>query len=281
VKLAVSNIAWPAEADERVAELLVRKGVRAVEVAPGKIRPNAADITPGDAADYRRSWELRGVRIVAMQALLFGRLDLTVFGEAAVRGRTLAHLTHLIAVAEMLGARVLVFGSPKNRLVGTMPADEARAIAVEFFGRLGEEAARRGGVFCIEPNPAPYGGDFVTTVAEAVELVRAVNHPGFAVHLDAGGMALGNDLDPATIARSRPRHFHVSEPHLQPVPATAPHAFLAGQLHGMGYDGYCSIEMRQADGDWLGRLETAVDFAAATYGLPLAAERVGRSAASG
>ena len=45
----------------------------------------------------------------------------------------------------------------------------------------------------MEANPPEYGADFVTRAAEAIELVKAVNHPGFRLHLDTGCMTLAND----------------------------------------------------------------------------------------
>jgi len=75
-RLAVSNIAWEPHEDDAVAEVLRREGVAGVEIAPTKWRPTPYDATPEDIADFRRSWEARGLQIVSLQSLLFGRSDL-------------------------------------------------------------------------------------------------------------------------------------------------------------------------------------------------------------
>ena len=58
----------------------VEKGVRGVEIAPTKWRARPFDASADEIAEYRRSWEDRGLRIVSLQSLLFGRL-----GSATVR----------------------------------------------------------------------------------------------------------------------------------------------------------------------------------------------------
>lgn len=250
MKLAVSNIAWPREQDAAVAEVLVEHGVTGIEVAPTKVRPNPLEATDDEIAAYRRFWNDRGIEIVAAQALLFGRPDLTLFESAETRVRTLEYLTGIVRFCARLGAGSFVFGSPKNRRVGGLPAASARGVAAEFFGRLGEAAHRAGAAVVMEANPPEYGADFVTRAAEAVELVRAVSHPGFRLLLDTGCMTLAGDAIPATLAEGLPllRHFHVSEPNLDP-PGTSgrvDHRAFAEELANRGYSGWVSLEVRES-----------------------------------
>jgi D-psicose/D-tagatose/L-ribulose 3-epimerase len=57
--------------------------------------------------------------VFAAQALLFGRRDLTLFDDADTRQRTLDYLCIMVRVCARLGARALVFGSPKNAIERT------------------------------------------------------------------------------------------------------------------------------------------------------------------
>src|SRR6185437_14047549 len=115
-----------------------------------------------------------------------------------------------------LGAHVLVFGSPKNRLRGDLPLDSAISIACDFFQELGDAAASHGVSLCIEANPAAYGCDFVTTTAEAADLCRRVNHPAIRVNGDLGGMTMSGETPAQALenAGSYIGHFHASEPQL-------------------------------------------------------------------
>ncbi|HMA24546.1 MAG TPA: TIM barrel protein, partial [Gemmatimonadaceae bacterium] len=163
MKLAVSNIAWDPTQDVEIAELLRREGVGGVEIAPTKWRERPLEASSSDIASYRRAWEDRGLPIVSMQSLLFGRPNLQLFGDARSRAEMLDYLRDVITLGAALGARSLVFGSPKNRLRHSLPVADASDIAESFFRAIGDHARNHGVIFCIEANPPAYGCDFVTT----------------------------------------------------------------------------------------------------------------------
>ncbi len=270
MRLAISNIAWPAGGDAAVAPLLHVHGVEGVELALTKIWPEPLAASAAEIRAYRDSWEKQGVRIAALQALLFGKPHLTLFGDEGVRRQTLDYLAAIIERASWLGAHALVFGSPKNRQCGERSPREAWAIAVPFFRELGRIAYRHGVCFCIEPNPSAYGCDFVTTVAEGVELVDAVAEEGFALHLDTGGMTLAGDAPRASIAAAaeRCRHFHVSEPFLAEIGSeTVRHDKFAEALRTRNYRGWVSIEMAETKetGAWRTAIDRAFAFVRTAY----------------
>jgi len=269
MKLAVSNIAWPREQDEAVAKLLVSLGVTGIEVAPTKLWPKPTAATAEEIACTRAFWNDRGIEIVAAQALLFGQPELTIFESEAIRERTLAYLFGICRVCGQLGAGPLVFGSPKNRRIGTLPLMEAQGIAIEFFRRLGELAASAGTCIVLEANPSVYGADFVTRAAEAIDVVGKVDHPGLQVHLDTGCMTLAGDPIAETFRTGFPNlcHFHVSEPNLSPPGSsgTVDHATFAAELHQRRYDGWVSLEMREPAPFTLDGFASAVGWFAKHY----------------
>lgn len=266
MKLSVSNLAWPQGADEEAATILSRLGVRAVELAPGKAWPNPTNTTETEAVAVRNWWAERGFEIVAFQALVFGRPELQLFGEADIRQEFAEHLKKIARLAGWVGAGVLVFGSPKNRRKESLPMPEAIGQAAEFFRPLGNFAAEQKTSFGIEANPIEYGCDFVTKLDQAVELVKAVNSSGFGLHLDTGGLYLSKDPLPQ-LEVIRPIHFHISEPNLVPIGQTVrfPHSTYAEWIHNQNYSGYFSVEMLAA-GEWQVHLEDAVKFAQQIYG---------------
>jgi D-psicose/D-tagatose/L-ribulose 3-epimerase len=269
MKLAVSNIAWPRDQDSAVADLLVSHGVGGVEVAPTKVWTDLTAVSDAEISAYRHFWADRGVQIVAAQSLLFGRQDLTLFDAADVRERTIEYLRRVIRLCGRLGAGSLVFGSPKNRLVGKQDHATVWPVAVELFTQLGDIAAAEGTCVVMEANPPEYGADFVTRAAEAINLVRAVNRPGFRLHLDTACMTLAGDPPGETIAAGLDvlRHFHVSEPQLGVVGTDrVPHARFAAALRDHGYCGWVSIEMREGQPYMPDGLANAVEFTARMYG---------------
>lgn len=270
MKLAVSNIAWPREQDDAVAAVLRKRGVTGIEIAPTKLWSNPLAASAAEVAACRRWWEQRGLRIVAAQALLFGRPDLTVFDSIDIRIQTSYYLRRIIARCAELGASALVFGSPKNRRIGSLPKAQAWPTAVEFFDSLATEAELFGAAVVLEANPPEYGADFVTRASEAVEFVRAVNRPGLRLHLDAACMTLANDPIRATFddGFADLSHFHVSEPNLE-LPGGSDrveHAAFAAELRQRGYSHWVSLEMRELQPFHLNRFADAVQWFRDTYG---------------
>jgi sugar phosphate isomerase/epimerase len=270
MKLALSNLAWELEHDAAVLDIMVDHGVRGVELAPTKVFADPLAASAQELQDYRASWLDRGIQIVALQALLFGKPELTLFDGEAARASLLDHLAGMARVGGTLGVETLVFGSPRNRLVGNLPREDAMAIAVPFFRRAGALAAEHDVALCIEPNPERYGCDFVRTSTEGAELVNAVDHPGFGLHLDAAGLSLGGeDVDRAIReCAGAIRHFHASEPDLGALgEGSVDHARAAAALRGTGYDRWVSVEMRHDPSrDTVREIERVAALVAGVYG---------------
>lgn len=267
--LAVSSIAWPEGRDAEAAAALAAAGVRAVEIAPRKVWPDPSRVSDAEIAGHRRWWADRGFEIVAAQALLFGRPDLTIFQDAATRGQTLEFLRGVIRTCAGLGARSLVFGAPKNRLIAPRSAAEVRAEAVDFFSALAGHAESCGTVIGLEANPPRYGCDYITSAADAIALVEAVNRPGLRWHVDTACMTLAGDDIAGLIARhvGLACHVHLSESDLSPFGAgSVDHAAFAATLEAAGYARTIAIEMRSVDPFTPSALADAVEKARAIYG---------------
>jgi sugar phosphate isomerase/epimerase len=259
VKLAVSNIIWPTGADAEAADILLEHGVSGVELAPGKAWQNPSTATRDQIHSVRAFWESRGLKIAAFQALVFGQSHLALFGESIARNQFVQYLRKIMALASDVGATSLVFGSPKNRSVGQRPIVDVWPIAINFFQELAELAKNHHVKIGLEAIPRSYGCDFITTVTEAVALVRAVNHPGFGLHLDAGGMAMTGE-SPSDCAGLPPIHYHVSEPNIVAIDlrTATPHQAYAQGLVTAGYRGWLSIEVREPPKAWQDHLRQSL-----------------------
>lgn len=247
MKIALSNIAWDPADDEAVAALMRRHGASGIEIAPTKIWPRPLEASPDSIEACRQAWADRGFAVAALQSILFGRPDLTLFGSAESRLAMAEYLEGILTLAARLGAGAVVFGSPKNRIAGALSKRQADDIALPFFARMAEAAHSRGVAFCLEPNPAVYACDYVRTVAEALAVIRQVDHPGLRLNLDTGIMHLNGEPVEATVAEALPAtgHIHLSEPQLGVVGAGGvDHAAIAASLSARHYQGWVSIEMR-------------------------------------
>ena len=246
MRLAISNIAWDIGEDETIARLLQSYGVDAIDVAPGKYFPEPANATDEEIKRVKYWWSQRNIEITGMQALLFGRTGLNLFGPRDVQDAMLQQLVAVCRIGNGLGARRLVFGSPKSRDRAGLSDQEAMDVAVLFFRRLGTIAQDHGVVVCLEPSPIRYGANFMTTSTETADIVRQVSHPSVAMQFDTGALTI-NGEDPAAVLKfcaPLVGHVHASEPELLPLgDGGTDHAAVVKALEQCLPDHLVSIEM--------------------------------------
>ena len=248
MKLSVSNIAWDAEEEETILPALRDAGVLGIEVAPTKVWPGWVGATIEAAEALRNRFAKLGLAIPAVQSLLFDRPELCLFADKAGRRLLGEHLVMVGRLARALGARTLIFGSPRNRDRGCLQVEDAMRSAASFLAVVAEDLADLGVCLCIEANPAAYDCNFVTRWIEAAELVNRVGTPGIGLHLDVACTVLAGD-DPVVAIRqcgTSLRHFHVSEPRLGGFSRPSiDHLRVGRALTESGYNQWISIEMRR------------------------------------
>lgn len=265
MRLTISNLAWENNLEADVFAELKKRHISAIEIAPTKIWPDWRNINETSMNFFRE--RVSGFEVSSFQSLLFGRPELSIFGNDEIKQQTLAHLKMVADLAASLGAKPMVFGSPKNRDPGTRARAAAFAEAKEFFYTIGSYCEKIGVTLCLEANPTQYGCTFITNAWQAAELVRAVNSPGFRLHLDTACMFLAGDDIVKTIADNHDilAHFHVSEPNLGNfAKPESPHKVAAAALKKIGYLGYVSIEMLNK-ANTLQPITEALDYVQRTY----------------
>lgn len=247
MKTAFSNIAWNLDEEDEVLKLLVQNNINLLEVAPTKYWSNPAAVTPVEIETRKQRINDAGLDIIAAQALLFGHPEFSVFGNKKTRQQTLDYLCRISETCVQLGAKALVFGAPKNRLIGELDKQKALEIAVRFFEDAAERVFALGGILCLEPNPVEYGCDFINSTKEAIEFIRHINQPGLRIQLDTSTITL-NKEDPSRVVEQGlawAGHFHISEPFLGITGSgNTDHAAIAGKLQSMSFEGPVSVEMR-------------------------------------
>jgi D-psicose/D-tagatose/L-ribulose 3-epimerase len=270
MRLAISNIAWDIVEDEAIADLLNRFKVDAIDIAPGKYFPEPAAARIEDMVRVQAWWAQRGIEITGMQALLFNTTGLNIFGNSAVQVAMLQHLAAVCRIGEGLGARRLVFGSPKNRDRSGLTDIETMDKADSFFRRLGDIAQNHGVLVCLEPNPPCYGANFMTTSGETAAVVERIAHPAVKMQLDIGALTI-NKEDPDVVLQQCAHlvgHVHASEPDLLPLgDAGSDHAKIAEVLRRNLPHHLVSIEMLATKNEpHLESIERALKVATAHYG---------------
>ena len=267
MRLGVSNLAWAAADTPRALALLAARGVDGIEVAPTRIA-EWPELTATRVGSFRDECRAAGLKVASLQAIFFGRPEALLLGDESGFAAMAEHFSRIGGIAAELGAKIAVFGAPRNRARGERPAADALALAAERLRVLGDIAAAARLSIGMEPVPPRYGADFLNHAREVVGLVRACGHPNVRAHLDSACVTLAGDDLAEAIREAAPwlAHYHAAEPDLggfeQPQ---CDHALAARTLRSVGYDRWVVIEMRENQADALGAVAKAVEFVQAAY----------------
>lgn len=217
--ISISNIAWDVSIDEIVSDILVENGVSYIDIAPPKYFKEINKTHDYEILKVRDYWVDKGITPLGMQSLLFGTHGLNVFGTPSVQKKLLEHLAGICHIGNILGARKLVFGSPRNRDRSHLSDKQTLDIACKFFNHLGDIARKNNVIICLEPNPACYNSNFMTNSIETAEMIGVINHSHIRMQLDVGAMDINNESPDEVIKHVAPwvQHIHISEPQLAPL----------------------------------------------------------------
>ena len=246
-RYAICNETFEGWDHARVCRLVAGLGYRGLELAPFTLAPRITDVSPERRRDLRRQAEDSGLRIIGLHWLLAKTEGLQLTSpDEAVRRRTADYLVELARCCRDLGGELMVFGSPAQRRI---PAGATRRQAADYaadtFGRALPGIADSGAKLCLEPLSPPEA-DFLTTCAEAVELLNRLGHPNFVLHLDVKAMATDEAPAPELIRRhaARTGHFHANDPNLRgPGFGKTDFVPIFRALREVGYAGWVSVEV--------------------------------------
>lgn len=241
MKLAISNIGWTYESDELIYRWMKENGYSGLEIAPTRIFPES----PYDKLKEARLWakELNvkeGFAVPSMQSIWFGRQE-KIFGTEKERQDLVDYTKKAIDFAEIIGCKNLVFGCPGNR---NLPEGADASVAIVFFKKLGDYAARHHTVIGIEANPPIYNTNYINDTKSAIELIEKVGSDGFKLNLDVGTMIWnGEEAEELDGKAGCISHVHISEPGLKLIEQRKLHKKLMMLLSKENYQGFVSIEM--------------------------------------
>jgi len=173
-------------------EFAAALGYEGLEVAPMTLSEEPHLLAAGERRRLRRAAADAGIAIASLHWLLVKPAGLSITsGEAAVRARTLEVMRGLVELAAELGAVVMVHGSPAQRRLPEGPeAAAARGRGLEAFRSIVELAERLGIVYCIEPLSRDQT-NFITSLAEAAQIVRDFNSPAIRTMIDCSSASRG------------------------------------------------------------------------------------------
>ncbi len=223
-------------------------GYDGLEIAPFTLGDEPHRLSPARIADLRSIALGEGIGITGLHWLLMKPENLSITSrDASVRQRTVDVMRSLIDLCAELGGQYLVHGSPRQRELTPGHEREQRTFGAECFAAAGEHASAAGVIYCIEPL-APDETNFLTSVAEAADLVRETNIPALRTMIDCAAAMRGTDGDPAKLLSTWlpsgvVAHVHLNDPNRRgPGQGSLHFKPILQVLRGNGYSGFLGIE---------------------------------------
>src|SRR5690606_7218555 len=168
--------------------------------------------------------------------------------DSAVRQKTRDVMLGLIDLCADLGGKILVHGSPQQRMVDPGESlEETWRKMRDLFAGIAPRAGERKVYYCIEAL-TPNETNTITSMEEAVQLVRDVDHPAFQTMIDTKATATNESVPvEQVVERWLPtgmvRHIHFNDRNRR-SPGQGEDRFTAvlQVLRRQNYDGYISME---------------------------------------
>jgi sugar phosphate isomerase/epimerase len=225
-------------------------GYDGIEIAPFTLAESPAAIAPETRRECRERIIGEGLRFVGLHWLMVSPAGLHVTSpDRNLRKKSWAHIVDLIDLCADLStatdSRLMIFGSPKQRCAvdGLTPA-EAKRNYIEGLAGVAPHALSRGVTILVEALPSNQC-DVITSLAEAVEVVKEIGHPAVRTMFDTHNAV--EETEPHEILVDRYwdfiRHVHVNEMDGK-RPGTGGYDFrpLLSILSRRSYSGFVSLE---------------------------------------
>lgn len=194
---------------------IAKIGFDGVEIAPFNIAESAEQVSKAQRTEIRKLAKDCGIEIVGLHWLLVSPKGLHITTpDEAVRKKSWDYLKALVQFCADLGGKVMVLGSPDQRNLESPddfePALERAATGLKEVARVCADTNVR---FLLEPLH-PKQTNFLSSVEEALRLIRLVDRPQIGYILDTRAMSgmPGGILGTINKYGQGAWHFHANEP---------------------------------------------------------------------
>lgn len=236
---------------EEQCSIIGNAGYKGVEIAAFTLVKNGVgDISTGQRKDMVKTIQNAGLECVGLHWLLAPPpkgLHFTT-PDATVRAKSVAYLNELIDFCGDLGGHVMIFGSPKQRsTVGAETVEEAKKHFVEGLTAVADHAQQRDVKILVEHLDHTQT-NVVNTLAEALNIVKRVNHPAIDMMFDFHNTK--DETEPFEVLIKRYynhiQHVHVQEmdgEYLGTGDAVTKYVGSFQLLKDLGYNKWISLEV--------------------------------------
>ena len=143
MNLSISNIAWNKSEDNEISKILNTYNINLIDIAPNKYFYPIDKTTNQEIIKVKNFWKQRNIEISCLQSLLYNTENFNIFSDNDNSNVSpLKYLEKIIKISNQLGAKNIIFGSPKNRDRGTLSDIEVLSQSKFFFRSLGDIALK-------------------------------------------------------------------------------------------------------------------------------------------
>jgi D-psicose/D-tagatose/L-ribulose 3-epimerase len=226
------------DAQDAILDQIKALGFDAVEIPVF----NTSDLGPYARLGKR----LHSLGLAATAVTVMGQEFNPISPDTKIRAAAVAHLDRAMECGQQFGCEILCgpIHSAIGVFSGTGPTEDEFKLGVETLQKAAEKAQARGIKLAIEYLNR-FEVYFLTTAAQTLRFVRAVNHPSCKMMYDSfhAHIEEKNQADAIRSCASETIHVHVSE-NDRGTPGTGQvdwDSFFGG-LKQSGYNGYLTIE---------------------------------------
>ncbi len=247
MKFGICNEMFKGWDFEKIANYVAKLGYQGIEIAPFTLAEDVKDISAAKRIEILSLAEQNNLEIIGLHWLLASPKGLSLSSpEKKIREKTTDYLKDLINFCADLGGKLMVFGSPKQRnIFPSSTYEDTYNYLKEGFLKILPLAAEREVTIALEPL-AKTETNFINTAAEAIKMIKEINHPNFRLHLDVKAMSGEEKPIPEIIESSKGylTHFHANDPNLLgPGFGKVDYQPIKKALKKIGYNGYLSVEV--------------------------------------
>ena len=247
MKFAICNETYQKWELPRLCEHVKSCGYDGLEIAPFTLNDDPRVMTEEDAEAAGDVVRAAGLEVVGLHWLLVKPPGMHITTpEVETLRKTAEFGRHLVRLCAAMGGTIMVWGSPKQRSLGEgVTYEDGFKRAVDVLRSISETAGPLGVRIAMEPLTTKET-NFLTTAAETIKFIKAVDHPACQLHLDVKAMSGETTAIPQIIAASKAHtiHFHANDPNLRgPGFGEVDFVPIAKALKASKYDGYVSVEV--------------------------------------
>lgn len=210
MNLAISNFAWENINQEFVFNNLKKNDIHKIECVLTKIA-SWDKLNDELIINYKNELNKYEIEPYSIQSLFYN----ITCDSLSDKKKVLAHFERLIKYSKILGAKVLVLGSPNLRIFSEHWKDKL----IDVFRNIDDMLNGTDTKLVIEPNCSMYGGDYFKTLGEIIFFLDLNEFNNIKTMIDTHNSLLENS-DPIfelTHFFDYIEHIHISELKLEPI----------------------------------------------------------------